>query len=116
MARLGGLALLVELGSRAEAAIGGTILEEAIRVGLVAGQIRSLMHDLLVPRPAEPAEPVVDRPCALLRGARDADVQIARGAGREAEAMCGRHDREKSKRAHPKDGPVTEREGFEPSI
>src|SRR5678815_2031944 len=133
MPLLSRLALGVELGGRAETAIGRTRLEQASGVGLVARQVCGLVHDVLVPRQAEPAQSLVDGQRALLsaalaigvfhaeqeqaavvlgvkpiekRCARDADVEVARGAGREAETRGGGHVRVEgrnwgqSKRAH----------------
>ena len=116
LVRLGRGAALVELRRRAEAAIRGAAVEQALRVGAVALEVRALIDDLLVPRQAEPLESLEDRARALVgaarlvgvldaeeelaaellgvepveeRGARAADVEVAGRRRSEAEAGCG---------------------------
>ena len=81
-ARLGGRATLVELRLRAEAAIGRAVVEQALRVGAVALEVRALVHDLLVPDEAEPLEALEDGARALVGAARlvgvlDAEEELA---------------------------------------
>src|SRR5690606_31957134 len=67
--RLGLGAALGELLLRAEAAIGGAYLQNAVRVPLVTLQLRTLEHHFLVPVQPQPAEPFEDGAGALFRAA-----------------------------------------------
>ena len=82
-ARPGGRALLLQLRGRAEASVCPIRVQQALHVGLMALEVRALMHDLLVPIESEPLEALENGAGALLGAARlvgvlDAQQELCR--------------------------------------
>src|SRR4029079_4987392 len=68
-ARFSRWSLFLELLGCAEAPIGAVGVQQALDVGLMALEVRSLMHDLLLPAQAEPLEALEDGARALFGAA-----------------------------------------------